>query len=442
MQNGSRILDSLPSALLATGSSGGTIAAVRQLAQNGITVGVISSDMFGAASWSRFVSRSYYGPVERQSEQFLSLLLSIGETFPGQVLLPTSDETAWLYTCNASLLEEHFHLHLPSVETMRRIMDKNLLSEAAIKAGLTVLPTWESQSYFDMEAFEPTLLYPILIKPRTQVHRLQNDKGVVAYSKAELFAKLQTFAARERADTESLDLPGASVPLLQHFVDISSEGVHSVSGYIDQTGELFVTRHARKVFQRSLPAGVGVCFESLPADTGLAEAVHRLCRELGYFGIFEVEFIRFGDRWAVIDFNPRLFNQAALDANRGMPLPLLAYLDAAGKRTELADLVAKSQEGTDGCTTVFYDRFTLWAILTAKALTGRISRSEWSYWRMWTRRHARHSVDFAMDITDPMPALIHACSEIILGARAFRRFLSSHSRTSSQARQLLSKVSS
>jgi D-aspartate ligase len=340
------------------------------------------------------------------------------------------------------LLKQHFHLHLPSVDTMRRIMDKSRLSEAAVKAGLTVLPTWEAGSYFDMEASAPTLLYPILIKPRTQVHRLQNDKGMVAYSKVELIEKLQAFASRERADGGSLDLADANVPLLQHFVDISSEGVHSVSGYIDQTGELFVSRHAKKVFQRSLPAGVGVCFESLPPDSGLASSVHRLCRELGYFGIFEVEFIRFGDRWAVIDFNPRLFNQAGLDASRGMPLPLLAYLDAAGKDKELAELVAKSQEGTYECTTVFYDRFTLWAILMAKALTGRSSRSEWGYWRRWTRRHARRSVDFAMDLTDPLPALIHACSEIILGLRSSRRFLSSNSPTSSQAGQVLSKVSS
>ena len=52
-------------------------------------------------------------------------------------------------------------------------------------------------------------------------------------------------------------------------------------------------------------------------------AVRRLCRELGYFGIFEVEFLWFDGRWAAIDFNPRLFNQIGMDIRRGMPLPLL-----------------------------------------------------------------------------------------------------------------------
>lgn len=428
--------------LLATGSSGGTIAAVRQLAKSGVRIGLISSQRLCAASWSRFVSRSYSGPIERESQKFLDLLLSIGAKSPGQVLLPTSDQTAWLYASNASLLEQHFRLKQPQVETLRRIMDKNLLSAAVIKAGLAVLPTWELRTYQDVLAAAQNLLYPILIKPRTQVHRVQNDKGVVVYSRAELLEAFQRFTFRERSGGEELDLPDARIPLLQHFVDIGPEGVHSVSGYIDQTGELFVTRHAAKVLQRSLPAGVGVCFESRPADPELSESVRSLCRELGYFGIFEVEFIRFGDRWAVIDFNPRLFNQAGMDAHRGMPLSLMAYLDAAGKNKELRELVAASQEAGQYRPTVFYDRFTLWAILTAKTLTMRASSGELGYWRSWTRRNAGHSVDFALDMTDPMPGVIHAISETILGIRAFRRFLRSTSRIGSYVQGLVTKAAS
>jgi len=425
---------------LATGSSGGTIAAVRQLAKSGIHVSLIASPRLCPAAWSRFVSRSYAGPLERDSRKFLDLLLSIGARSPGQVLLPTSDQTAWLYASNASLLEKHFLVHQPPVETLRRIMDKNLLSAAVIKAGLAVIPTWESRTYQDVLASAHTLLYPILIKPRTQVHRVQNDKGVVVYSRAELLEAFQRITSRERVEGAELDLPDARIPLLQHFVDVGPEGVHSVSGYIDQTGELFVTRHAAKILQRSLPAGVGVCFESRPANPELSESVRALCRELGYFGIFEVEFIRFGERWAVIDFNPRLFNQAGMDAHRGMPLSLMAYLDAAGRTAELRELVAAAQETGQYRPAVFYDRFTLWAILTAKTLTMRASSGERSHWRDWARRNANHAVDFALDMTDPMPGLVHAISETILGIKAFRRFLRSTSRIRSYVQGLVTKA--
>ena len=86
---------------------------------------------------------------------------------------------------------------------------------------------------------------------------------------------------------------------------------------------------------------------------------------LGYFGIFEVEFLWFDGRWAAIDFNPRLFNQIGMDIRRGMPLPLLACLDAAGETALLREAVAKAQEEDDE-QTVFCDRFTLRAILLAQ----------------------------------------------------------------------------
>lgn len=365
--------------------------------------------------------------------------MRIGAETPGKVLLPTSDETAWLYTCNAAQLARYFRLHQPSVETMERILDKKLLADAAMEAGLAVLPTWEPRGLSDVVASAPSLPYPILIKPRTQLHRVHNDKGAVASSESELIEGFreylsresgsQAFLSPEKVPQEFTATPRAAVPLLQQFVEIGPEGVYSVSGFIDQTGELFVTRQASKVLQRSQPAGVGVCFESLPTDPGLSTAVYRLCRELGYFGIFEVEFIRFDGRWAVIDFNPRLFNQAAMDARRGMPLAHLAYLDAAGKTSELREAVAAAQHADEDHPAVFYDRFTLRAILLAKMLTRRASREERLYWQWWMERHATHSVDFAMDTTDRMPGLIHAVSDTVLGIKGIARFLRSTSKS-------------
>src|SRR5262249_46838487 len=152
---------------------------------------------------------------------------------------------------------------------------------------------------------------------------------------------------RERVrDIESPLPPDATRPILQRFVKVGSEGVQSITGFIDRTGELFVTRRSTKVFQRTRPLGVGVCYESLPPAALLSGAVHALCRELGYFGLFEVEFLSFDGSWPVIDFNPRLYNQIGLDIGRGMPLPLLTCLDALGDKPALRDAVEKAQAET------------------------------------------------------------------------------------------------
>jgi predicted ATP-grasp superfamily ATP-dependent carboligase len=418
--------------LLASASYGGTIAAVRNLSAAGLKVSVISSSRLGlcAAAWSRHARRTYSGPPENENARFLERLLEIGAANPGQLLMSTCDETAWLYTERAAELAQYFCLYQPPVATMRRILDKHLFTAAAVKVGLDVLPNWEPRTSAEVAALAPGLAYPILIKRRTHVHRRTNDKGVVVRTKEELIRQYQRYLERDRMRATGCDLaPESGLPFLQQFVNVAGEGVCSVSGFIDRSGELFVTRRSTKVMQRSMPVGVGVCFESLPPDPRLSEGVQRLCVELGYFGLFEVEFLKFNGSWAVIDFNPRLFNQIGMDIRRGMPLPLLACLDAAGEREALRKAVSAARQDHDA-RTVFCDGFTLRAILTARMLTGRITRQELSYWRDWIRQPGAHVVDVVKDERDSIPAYIHALSEIGRGIRSIGKFLRLTPRTS------------
>ena len=57
--------------MLASASSGGTIAAVRLLGRSGYKVRVISSEVLCAAAWSRHVERGYSAPPEKETEKFL-----------------------------------------------------------------------------------------------------------------------------------------------------------------------------------------------------------------------------------------------------------------------------------------------------------------------------------------------------------------------------------
>jgi D-aspartate ligase len=422
------------SVVLASASSGGTIAAVRHLGANGFKVEVVASHRLAAAAWSRYAAQIHSGPPETEGEQFLERLLAIGARDPGKILLPTSDETAWLYALNAAELGRYFRLVQPSTGVLLKILDKKVFADAATRAGLAVLPSWHIRTVGEIANLAPTLPYPVLIKPRTHVHRLRNDKGVVVRSASELIDQYQRFVDREkaRAGDDPL-LRDANLPILQQFVNVKTEGVHSVTGYIDRTGELFVTRSATKVFQRSQPVGVGVCFESRATSAMLASAVRRLCQSIGYFGIFEVEFLSFNGEWAAIDFNPRLFSQIGLDIRRGAALPLFACLEAAGETDALHEAVTRAQ-AEDGEEVAFFDRFTLRSILLAQTLTGRISLEDRAYWRSWITKHAARAVDFSADSGDPIPGIVHALSEIYLGLRSVPRFLRSTPRSSKTKR--------
>jgi PAS domain S-box-containing protein len=426
--------------VLATAGSGGTIAAVRHLQASGLGVSIITNELLSAAAWSKSRTRTHWAPSESTGEPFVNRLLAIGAANPGQVLLPTSDQTAWLYTKNAELLKRYFCMYQPSLETMERILNKRLFEDALRRAGMAVLSSWTPRDFEELQALAPKLPYPILIKPRTHVHRVRNNKGLVARSKSELIEQYREFVNLEefRESGDSVE-PENKLPVLQQFVSTAREGVCSVTGFVDRSGELFVTRRATKVFQRSQPVGVGVCFESLPDNRYLSNAVRKLCRELNYFGMFEVEFLKFDDTWTAIDFNARLFNQVGMDIRRGMPLPLFACLDAAGETEALRDAVAKAQSHQYSPTT-FCDAFTLRAILFARTLSGRISGEELSYWRDWMKRHADHSVDFAADARDPLPGVVHALSDLYLGLKALPRFMHTNPRTFSRASLVTQKV--
>jgi D-aspartate ligase len=413
--------------ILASASSGGTIASVRAFARAGIEAHVIASARLAAARWSRYVARVHSAPREVDNGAFLKRLVEIGQTDPGLVLLPTSDETAWLFAEHAELLGKFFRLYQPARQTLRRILDKRHLADAVRRAGLNALPTWDPENENALLALSFNLPFPVLIKPRTHVNRLRNDKGIVVESQPDLLPAYRRFVAREgiRPPTFAEDVPHR--PILQPFALEGSDRVQSVTGFMDRSGELFVTRRSVKVFQRSQPVGIGVCHESLPTSPTLANAVHALCRELRYFGLFEVEFIRFNGQLAVIDFNPRLYNQIGLDIRRGMPLPVFAFLDATGQATELRDAVMKAREEDEGHP-VFSDRFTMELILLAQAIFSKVPRAERAEWRRWLKQHATDRVDVALDADDPAPSIAHALSEIALGIRALPRFPVTRSR--------------
>ena len=410
------------SVLLSSASAGGTIAAVRCLGAHDYDVGVLYNSRLSAAVWSRYAARSYQVPRENETASFLERLMDIGAKRPGQILLATSDETAWLYAENAAALSSRFVLCQPPAETFRRILDKGQLAAAAAKVGIATPPAWSALEGQEMAELARSLPYPILIKPRTHVQRVDNFKGVIVQSDAELVRELGDFLRREsRAFRNGSKDMGQTRPLLQQLIR-SRSGPISITGFLDRAGEHFVTRRCEKVFQRLSSIGVGLCFEALPPDEELSEAIRRLCGELGYFGLFEAEFLPMDGRWALIDFNPRLFNQVALDIYREMPLPLMACLDAVGDRRGLREAVDRARAYDQSQPATIQDGFTLRATLLAQAMRGAQGRAERDRWKIWMRTHAPHMVDFAADPQDRLPAIVHALSETYLGLRALPRF--------------------
>src|ERR1700704_4616433 len=131
--------------------------------------------------------------------------------------------------------------------------------------------------------------------------------------------------------------------------------------------------------------GVGLCFEPMLVDPTLAEKTKQLCERIGYYGVFELEFILAEEKAMLIDFNGRFYNQIAFDIARGMELPTLAYAAATGNQAEVTRLMAHGNSGKHDDVAGFCYRFGLTSMIKAQRILRTMSRKDAARWLDWSR---------------------------------------------------------
>jgi predicted ATP-grasp superfamily ATP-dependent carboligase len=213
------------------------------------------------------------------------------------------------------------------------------------------------------------------------------------------------------------------LPMLQRYHAEASDLVYSLSGFRDISGALVCMRGSRKVFQRPRRLGVGLCFEAADVPEGLAERAMRLCETIGYYGVFEMEFILCAGRELLIDFNGRFYNQIAFEIARGMDLPAITYAAATNDRQEMERLVCAASQCKNPGEMVFYDRLGLSVAILIQQAFGTMSPDEANQWRRWRKAHSGRVVSAVDDAADPVPGFIDMARQLVKAARHPRAFV-------------------
>jgi D-aspartate ligase len=412
-----------PPFLIMMPTYGGALAAVRSLGERGIPVTVAGDRLLAPARWSRYATRWVRCPPCSDWARLLEWLLAFGRREPRHVLYATSDDLAFFFAAHARELESCFYLYQPPVETIVRVLDKKKLLAACESVGLEVLPAWFPNNAADVPHIVSEKDFPLLIKARTQVGRLHQTKGIVVERPRDLLPAYHEFLANHRY------LPGldphfgdVTQPMIQRYLPHAAERVYSITGFVDRSGTNRAVRAAFKVLQRTRPIGLGLCFEAAPVQKELLDAVLRLCRKVGHFGVFEVEFVQEENRSMVIDMNPRFYGQMGFESARGLPLALLAYYGAIGDVRLLEACVADAVRPGAGAT-IYTHRFVFELLLAAQRATQPISAAEHSRWRGWYERNRDRAADASADTHDWAPGLVHATAELVPGFKVVRRAL-------------------
>ena len=401
----------------------GTLAAVRTLGRAGVPITVADPSAVAAASWSRHATRRVRCPSPYDSERFLDWLLRFGDTEPRHVLQPTSDEIAFLVAANYDAIASRFTLLHPGLEPILRVLDKGRLYAHAAEAGLETPRTWFPTNEAEVAQAGREAGGPLLVKPRMQVLLNTHSKGVIVRDMNELWGQYDSFARKNVYGRALLEhCPSASKPMLQAYHPDAKGDIYVLAAFCDRTQTRFGWVAGRKVLQRPRKLGVGLCFEGDVVDPALTEGVERLCRATGYYGLFQLEFIRSQGRYLLIDFNPRLYNQLALDVARGLPLPQMVYAAALGDEAEVARLLAMRVNGEG---VAFCNSVGLEMLIGAQRLSGKMSADEARHWRDWRSERRAKIVDPVVDRDDPLPLVADVATQIYGAARHPRAFLRS-----------------
>jgi predicted ATP-grasp superfamily ATP-dependent carboligase len=411
-------------ALLTMPSYCGTLAAARCLGEAGVQVWAASEAGLAPASYSRLVSRRLRCPPVAEAERLLAWLLDLGARHPGAVLYPTSDDYAWFQTLHESALARHYKLYAPPCSVIEALLDKRGLHELCARVGIATPRSYYPDDDRDVARFAAEVPLPLLVKPRTQVSSLYGSKGRVVFRRDDVSRAYDEFMRENSYAQAVMDrMPHATRPFLQEYHPEGASSSYLVSGFVDRTGELFVARAADKIMQRPRTLGITLCAEAAPLDAALAEKIRALCALAGYFGVFQIEFLRVRGEFLLIDMNPRYYHYMAFDVARGMPLPLFAQLAACGDEASLAREVNRARACAGNGAGAFTYGLQFGELLVLQQLAGKMTREEAKGWWRWYGAHRHALVDAVREDGDGVPWFIDAALHLVHHVRHPRSFL-------------------
>ncbi len=403
----------------------GTLAAVRCLGARGVRVFVADETKNARALFSRHTAERFVHPPLGEVEALLTWLVEFGRSHPGTVLYPTNDHLAWLLAAHETRIREVFLTMHPGEDTTLALLDKGRLSAVCGKLGIDVPETLYADSDPELLALAEKATFPLLIKPRTQIYLESGIKGSLVERLSELPATLARYHALVRFNPAlTARHPDIARPMLQAYHTAAETSIFSVSGYAD--ADHLVSRSAMKVLQRPRKVGIGLCFEGREPEPEVTAQLRALFHEVGYRGAFEAEFIADGARRMLIDVNPRFYSQMAFDVARGLPLPYVIALRAAGKDAEADAALDVAARWVPGGKHVYCHELMLDLVLGLQGLSGQMTRAEVQRWRTWLRENRARATDAVRDPDDRMPALVDAASWLRHFAKHPRSFVRSY----------------
>lgn len=258
------------------------------------------------ASKSKYLQKVYF--VENADQQYELLLKNFGQEIYKPFVYPCDDNITTICDQHYDELKDKFYIS--NANTNGRItlyQNKNNINQLAIKYGLNVARTWITKR----GVIPDDIVYPVMTKTIASTAGAWKEDYYVCKSEKEL---LNAYSKIKGTDL-----------LLQQYINKKTE--IALDGVCVNNGNQYITIASRYTY--ALPDNYSAemvisNYASIPHYAETKEALDGMFKEIGYDGIFEVEFMVDAEEklWFLeINFRSSTWNYAA--TKLGMNLPIL-----------------------------------------------------------------------------------------------------------------------
>jgi D-aspartate ligase len=409
--------------LLGNANYYGTLAAVRSLGRAGVKVVTVDPSIISVGRYSRYSSQHMTCPAFEDSSAWAEWLLQESRIGPRRAIYATSDAVSFALARYRKELSSHFDLYQPSLDTIMNILDKGALIQNAQAVGIETPSTWFPENGTEAAKIAKEANGAVIIKPRSQLAQRTKTKGSVV-DRDSVQRVFDSYVRDLSTDSEfAKQCSTAMTPVIQQFHPQAIENVYSLCGFREKVGGGMIMRAARKFLQQPRRTGTGLCFETTTVDPVLADQARRLCERVGYYGVFELEFIFAEGKAMLIDFNGRFYHQVAFDIARGMELPALAYAAATRNQDKLAQLMALGNAENRDDIAGFCNRSVLAMMVKMQRTFRTMSRKDAARWLSWSQGSHGTIIDAVKDPHDALPLFVEVAQRLIHAARHPRAFV-------------------
>lgn len=283
-----------PTVMLTVDESTGSLAALRALNSAGYRAYAAVSRADTYAERSRAAAGFVRLPNEQEDvPRYLEELAGAVRRAGASVLLPGTESTLRAITGQEAVFGGGVVVGTAPAESLQRATDKAALPELARRAGLPTPATKPLASAAELP-------FPLIAKPRRSVV-LTPDGGLRQNKAQTLWSPPALTELLEQTEGEEW----IAQPLLER-------GRLSAICGVAWRGELVSAVHQLADRIWPLDAGSSALARTVAPDHEREEGVRRVLAELGWSGVYGMQFLESdGTAWA-IDFNPRVYGSTAL----------------------------------------------------------------------------------------------------------------------------------